>query len=80
LNNFGYSLLGEKKYDDAIHIFQRNVAEYPQNGNTYDSLGEAYMDAGQSELAIQNYEKSLQLNPKNDNAVTRLRQLRSQVR
>jgi CubicO group peptidase (beta-lactamase class C family) len=78
LNNLGYSLLGEKKFADAIQVFQLNVAEYPQDANTYDSLGEAYIDAGERDLPIQNYEKSLQLNPKNDNAVTQLKNLRNE--
>jgi predicted negative regulator of RcsB-dependent stress response len=34
----------------------------------YDSLGEAYMKAGNKDEAIRNYKKSLELNPKNDNA------------
>jgi tetratricopeptide (TPR) repeat protein len=77
LNNFGYSLHGGRKYADAIRVIQLNVAEYPQDANTYDSLAEAYMDVGERELAIQNYEKSLQLDPKNENAVARLKKLRS---
>jgi predicted TPR repeat methyltransferase len=36
------------------------------------------MDAGQRDLAIQNYEKSLQLDPKNDNAAARLKKIHSQ--
>jgi cytochrome c-type biogenesis protein CcmH/NrfG len=52
------------------------VHEYPQSGNVYDSLGEAYMKAGQKELAIQNYEKSLQLEPKNENAIEMLKKLK----
>jgi cytochrome c-type biogenesis protein CcmH/NrfG len=76
LNKLGYRLLGEKKLDDAIKVLALNVVEYPQDANTYDSLGEAYMDAGQKELAIRNYEQSLKLNPANDNAVKRLATLR----
>jgi Flp pilus assembly protein TadD len=60
---------------DAIAVFQRNALEYPQSSNVYDSLGEAYMKAGQKELAIRNYEKSLQLNPKNQNAIEMLKKL-----
>ncbi|HEY4088379.1 MAG TPA: tetratricopeptide repeat protein [Bryobacteraceae bacterium] len=78
LNGFGYSLLGEKKFADAIRVFQLNVAEYPQDGNTYDSLAEACMDAGERDLAIRNYEKAVQLNPKNTNAAARLKKLRSE--
>ena len=40
-----------------------------------DSLGEAYMTAGETELAIQNYAKSLELNPENTNAVRQLMRL-----
>jgi cytochrome c-type biogenesis protein CcmH/NrfG len=61
---------------DAITVFQRNVQEYPESSNVYDSLGEAYMRTAQKELAIQNYEKSLQLDPKNQNAVEMLKKLK----
>ena len=77
LNNFGYMLLGEKNFQDAIRVFQFNVAEYPGDWNAYDSLGEAYMDAGERDLAIANYEKSVKLNPKNENGVAKLKELRA---
>jgi cytochrome c-type biogenesis protein CcmH/NrfG len=41
----------------------------------YDSLGEAYMAQGEKELAIANYKKSLELDPKNNNAVEMLKKL-----
>jgi tetratricopeptide (TPR) repeat protein len=75
LNSLGYRLLNAKKFNDAIRIFQLNVEAYPQSGNVYDSLGEAYMNAGNKPLAIANYQKSLQLNPKNAGAVSMLRKL-----
>jgi cytochrome c-type biogenesis protein CcmH/NrfG len=53
-----------------------NVEAYPQSGNVYDSLGEAYMVNGEKELAIENYEKSLKLDPDNANAVEMLNKLR----
>ena len=67
LNQLGYTLLYGGHEQDAITVFQRNVQDYPRSSNVYDSLGEAYMKTGQKELAIKNYEKSLELNPKNDN-------------
>jgi tetratricopeptide (TPR) repeat protein len=77
LNQLGYSLLYDYgRTQDAIAVFQRNVQEYPQSSNVYDSLGEAYMATGQKELAVADYEKSLQLNPKNQNAVDRLKKLK----
>lgn len=76
LNGLGYRLLYGGKESDSIAVFQKNVQEYPQSGNVYDSLGEAYAKVGQKDLAIQNYEKSLQLDPKNQNAVERLKKLK----
>jgi CubicO group peptidase (beta-lactamase class C family) len=76
LNQLGYMLLQNGQTQDAIAVFQRNVEEYPQSWNVYDSLAEAYMDAGQKDLAIANYEKSLHIDPDNQNAVDRLKKLR----
>jgi len=76
LNGLGYTLLFSGQAQDAIAVFQRNVREYPNSANVYDSLGEAYMKAGQNDLAIQNYETSLKLNPKNRNAVDMLKKLK----
>jgi predicted TPR repeat methyltransferase len=35
------------------------------------------MNAGERDLAIRNYEESLRLNPKNENAANQLKQLRA---
>ena len=75
LNSFGYQLVQAKQFKEAIAIFQLNVEAYPKSANTYDSLAEGYMDDGEKALAIEYYEKSLQLNPKNGNAVQMLRKL-----
>jgi tetratricopeptide (TPR) repeat protein len=76
LNNLGYRLLGNNKIRDAIEIFKLNIEIYPNYANGYDSLGEAYMKAGENELAIQNYQRSLELDPGNDNAKQMLDVLR----
>jgi tetratricopeptide (TPR) repeat protein len=75
LNNLGYQLIKAGQLQQAIRIFQLNVEAYPNSANAYDSLGEAYMDAGEKPLAIANYQKSLQLNPKNHGAVLMLQKL-----
>jgi CubicO group peptidase (beta-lactamase class C family)/predicted transcriptional regulator YdeE len=78
LNALGYHMLYGSMEQDAVQVFQKNVQEYPQSGNVYDSLGEAYAKIGQKDLAIQNYEKSLPLDPKNDNAIEQLKKLRAE--
>jgi CubicO group peptidase (beta-lactamase class C family) len=75
LNRVGYQLLQHRQVKEAIEIFKLNVAEYPQGFNTYDSLGEAYMTNGDTELSIKNYKKSLELNPQNGSAIAMLKRL-----
>lgn len=77
LDTLGYELIKTKDFKAAILIFQLNVEAYPQSFNTYDSLGEAYMDNGDKALAITNYQKSLALNPKNGNGVKMLQKLKA---
>ncbi len=68
LNTLGYQLLGIKKIEAAIEIFKLNVEAYPESFNVYDSLAEAYMVGQNDSLALENYKKSLELNPQNVNA------------
>jgi tetratricopeptide (TPR) repeat protein len=77
LNRLGYHLISLDKIDDAIEIFKVNVQEYPEAFNPYDSLGEGYMIKGEKEPAIKNYAKSLELNPKNTNAIRMLQRINS---
>lgn len=74
----GYRLIREKRYKEAIEIFKLSVEAYPQSYNTYDSLAEAYMDNGDKNLAITNYEKSVQINPNNRNGIAMLKKLKAQ--
>jgi tetratricopeptide (TPR) repeat protein len=64
-----------RRVKDAIEILKLNVEMFPQGFNTYDSLGDAYRENGDKQLAIQNYKKSLELNPKNTGAVEKLKKL-----
>ena len=75
LNELGYQLLRQSKRAEAIAVFALNVEFYPASSNTYDSLGEAYMENGDTELAIRNYRRSLELDPGNGNAVQMLKKL-----
>lgn len=77
LNNLGYYLIGMKKFKAAIAILQLNVEVFPKSANVYDSLGEAYMDDGNKQLARENYEKSLQIDSGNTNAKEKLKQLKA---
>jgi len=75
LNSLGYRLLQSKRSAEAVAIFQLNATVYPTSSNAYDSLGEACRAAGQTELSIRSYRKSLDLDPQNTNASNMLKEL-----
>lgn len=76
LNTTGYKLLNAKRVNDAIEVFKLNVKLHPDAWNPYDSLGEAYAVAGNKDEAIKNYQKSIELNPQNDNGKKALEKLK----
>ena len=78
LNGLGYGFLRTKKLPEALAYFKLNVEFYPTSWNVYDSLAEAYAANGEKELAIVNYKKSLEMNPKNTKAAEMLKKLEGQ--
>jgi tetratricopeptide (TPR) repeat protein len=77
LNVFGYQLLGRGDHNGAIAVFELNAEMLPESANAYDSLAEGHAAAGNRDRAIDLYQKSLELNPDNENAAGRLRKLRN---
>ena len=75
LNTLGYQLVGRKRLKDAIEIFKLNVEMFPASANPYDSLGETYLADGQKDLALANYKKAVELDPKNANAMLIVKRL-----
>jgi CubicO group peptidase (beta-lactamase class C family) len=76
LNSLGYRLMRNDMLSHAITVFELNVAEYPDASDPYDSLGEAYLAAGDTARAIVNYERSVELDPNNTNGAAVLERLR----
>lgn len=75
MNGVGYLLLQLDKVEEAIAVFQMNVSAFPNSWNVYDSMGEAYLLVGKRPEAIENYKKSLDLNPKNSYGIAALKKL-----
>lgn len=71
----GYRLLHAGNAKDAAEVFKLSTEVFPDKDNPYDSYAEALMALEKNEEAIQNYKKSLQLNPNNTNAVKMLEKL-----
>ncbi|MEH6537995.1 MAG: S41 family peptidase [Psychroserpens sp.] len=68
LNKIGYTFLKEKSVDNAIIVFKENVKIFPNDANTWDSLGEAYAMKRDKENALKCYTKALELDPNSESA------------
>lgn len=78
LNRYGYMFLrSHGGIDEALELFRLNVKLFPESSRVWDSLGEGTMVAGNNDLAISHYEKSLALNPSNENARRILEKLKN---
>ncbi|MBD3297886.1 MAG: hypothetical protein GF341_04460 [candidate division Zixibacteria bacterium] len=68
MNDLGYSLLRRDRLSDALRLFEFNTTLFPDSWNTFDSYGEALLQAADTTQAVTMYERSLELNPYNGNA------------
>lgn len=79
MNDLGYQLFLEKKDAlAAIEILKINAEKFPDSYNVWDSLGEIYYKSGNRSEAITNYEKSLQLNPNNNEGKRMLEEIKNE--
>jgi tetratricopeptide (TPR) repeat protein len=76
LNSIGYRLLGAGDVDGAITLLDFNARLHPDSWNVWDSLGEAYAQKGDRARAIELYQKSVEMNPENENGKKKLAELR----
>ena len=75
LNQLGYHYLGKGNIDYALAIFKINLEAFPKSSNVYDSYGEALLKNGEKDKAIENYMKSIELNPANEGGIKVLKDL-----
>lgn len=76
LNAIAYGLYEEEKLEEAIEVLKLNAQLYPEVWSIYNDLGQIYAELGDKHLAIKNYERSLQLNPRNEDGSKALAELR----
>ena len=61
VNLIGYEFLQAGDNQSAVEVMKLNVEGYPNSPNAYDSLGDAYLAAGQKDLALEASKKTLEL-------------------
>lgn len=79
MNAIGYELMGTEKVEEANKVFELITEEFPTSSNAYDSYAESLMKLGKNDLAIENYRKSVALNPNNQNGIDSLKKLGDDV-
>jgi pentatricopeptide repeat protein len=79
LNSFGYEVI-KNDAAGAIQVFRLNAAQFPQSGNVWDSLAEAYMKSGNMKKAEEYYQKALARDANNQNAKDMLRKIKESRR
>ena len=84
MNTLGYDFMGNSNpyhlpeqhfYKQAVETLKTNVNLFPNSWNAYDSYAEALLADGQKKEAIKMYQKSIELNPKNEGGKKILDQL-----
>lgn len=76
INDIGYDLLAAGMTDAAVGVFLINTRVYPTSPNTFDSLGEALVQAGLHEEALEAYTRALEIDPTLVSAAEAVRRLR----
>ncbi|WP_158800429.1 M48 family metallopeptidase [Pedobacter sp. L105] len=63
INNFGYQMMAANQFKKAETLFKLNIANNPNSGNCYDSIGDYYLKIGDKTKAIESFKKALTLKP-----------------
>ena len=75
MNALGYRFLTSGNVDLAVDIFEWNTKAYPESSNVWDSYAEGLMNKGDKNKAVKYYKKSFEMDPSNQNAVVKLKEL-----
>ena len=65
LNSIAYEFMNEGIRTICIKLFKLNVHLFPEEANVYDSIAEAYAHYNEYDLALKNYEKTVETARKN---------------
>lgn len=75
MNSLGYAFMANNRDFEAETTFKKNMQLFPLSWNTYDSYAEILLKHGKKQDAIKMYQKSLEINPNNENGKMILEQI-----
>jgi dienelactone hydrolase len=79
INNWGYDLMGQGETAKAIEVFKLGTVLFPNSGNCFESLAEGYEQGNDKAAAIRNYQHAVALDPADEWALSRLKELGHQA-
>jgi CubicO group peptidase (beta-lactamase class C family) len=79
-NRLGYQFLRLQKCDNAIQVFSSAALIFPTSWNIFDSYGEALYQCGKKEETLKMYQKSIELNPENENGKQKLLKIEKELK
>ncbi len=79
VNDIAFICLGKGMKKEAIDVFKYNLEANPNSADAYDGLAQGYDDVGDKELAIKNFKRAVELNPKDTYAADRIKKLESEA-
>lgn len=80
LNIVSYKLMQSDKEESAAEVLKLGISYFPNAFNLYDSYGEILLKLGNKDKAIENYKKSVELNPNNKNGIRVLKELGIEIK
>lgn len=75
VNGVGKKFIKAKKFAMGVDILEFNTSKFPESSYVYEGLAEAYFESGNKQKAIENYKRSLEINPNNQTALKKIKQL-----
>jgi CubicO group peptidase (beta-lactamase class C family) len=76
VNGLGFQFISKEKIDMGLAVLEFNAGQFPESPWVYESLGEAYLKAGEREKALMNLRKTLELDPENTNVRNKIKELK----
>lgn len=80
LNIVSYKLAQSNDIENAVEVLKIGISFFPNAFNLYDSYGEILLKQGDKNKAIDNYKKSVELNPNNKNGIRVLKELGIEIK
>ncbi|GGH21894.1 serine hydrolase [Paenibacillus segetis] len=74
-NAYAYMMLERGWLQEGIAILQLSIHMFPGSSNLHDSIGEMYLLAGERNLALQHYQKSVELDPTHMDGINKINEL-----